>query len=75
MWYQKKQEKLLFQYMSNSMLFQFSMKITGRYQSVNFLLTHTVVLVDLNEFLSVFEKCIILTPDIRKQAQTSLESL
>ena len=43
MWYQKKQEKLFFQYMSNSMLFSaFHKKKTGRYQIVNFLLTHTV---------------------------------
>ena len=32
-------------------------------------------MVDLNEFPSVFQKCSILTPDIRKQPQTSLESI
>ena len=36
--------------------------------------SHIIVLVDLNEFTSICEKCIILTADIRKQPQTSLES-
>ena len=39
MWYQKKQEKYICQFRC---YFQFHMKITCRYQSVNFLLTHTV---------------------------------
>ena len=35
----------------------------------------SIVLVDLNEFPPIFQKEHILTPDIRKQPQTSLESI
>ena len=47
---------------------------------INFLLislnwSHSIVLVDLNEFLSVLKKGNILTPDTRTQPQTSLESI
>ena len=34
-----------------------------------------LVLVDLNHSPSIFKKCSILTPDIRKHPQTSLESI
>ena len=34
--------------------------------------SHSVVLVDLNEFSSVFSKCSILTQDIRKQPRSNL---
>ena len=37
--------------------------------------SHSIVLVDLNEVHQSFKKCGILTPDIRKQPQTFLETL
>ena len=37
--------------------------------------SYSMVLVDFNEFLSIFQKGNILTPDTRKQPQTSLESI
>ena len=36
---------------------------------------HKATWINLNEFSQSFDKCSILTPDIRKQPQTSIESL
>ena len=37
--------------------------------------SHSIVLVVFSEFSAIFNKCSILTPDTRKQPQTSLESI